>query len=115
MAKETVLIGCRLPHGLTLTVRNAEGEIVATANVNGMNSSVIKGATYTTTPVDVEIWATWKKTYGPNFQPLKNGAIFEANTEDQAKFKAKELVKVKTGFEALNPDEAAVKPRNDKD
>lgn len=115
MPKETVLIGCRLPHGLMLTVRNADGEVIATANVNGINSSKLIGATHVTTPVDAELWATWKKTYGPNFQPLKNGAIFEAETEQRAEYKAKELAKVKTGFEPMSPDEVTVKPRNDKD
>lgn len=109
MPKETVLIGCRLPHGLTLTVRNADGQVIATADVKGINSSKIIGATYVTTPVDAELWATWKKTYGPNFHPLKNAAIFEASTEDQAKYKAKEFAKEKTGFEPMQGEAVGIK------
>lgn len=115
MAKETVLIGCRLPHGLTLEVREPmspegqPGEIITSAKINGMNSSKIIGATYVTTSINAELWETWKKER-PNYPALKNGAIFEANTEDQAAYKGKQLAKERTGFEAIKQDEAGVKP-----
>lgn len=110
---QTVIIGCRLPHGIILTVKTASGEKLS-AMVNGMNSSKLLGATFTTTKIDAELWETWKKNYS-DYQPLKSGAIFVASTQDQADYKGKELAKVKTGFEPMNPDEALVKPRNDKD
>lgn len=112
--EKTILIGCRLPHGLTLTLRNADNEILAQETVKGMNSSVIKGATYTTTVITEEFWEEWKKTH-INYRPLKTGAIFEARSEDHAKHRAKELSKEKTGFEPISPDAHGVKPRNDKE
>lgn len=107
MAKETVLIGCRLPHGLTIKHPNSDRK-GATAKINGMNQSVIKGATYTTTSVDAELWAAWKAAY-PDYTPLRTGAIFEARTEDEAKFKGKELAKEKTGLEPLKQEDHGVK------
>lgn len=110
MAEKTIIVGCRLPNGLTLTLRNPEGKITTKVTVKGMNSSVIKGATYTTTPVDSEFWEAWKASHS-DYAPLKNGAIFSATTEDQAKFKGtKEYGKVPTGFEPMNPEAHGVKP-----
>lgn len=110
MAKETVLIGCRLPQGLTLQLRSPKGEVIGTSKVNGMNSSKIKGATYTTTAIDAEFWTAWKKVYS-DYPAFKNGALFEANTEQQAEYKGiKEYGSVKTGFEPMKQDEAGVKP-----
>lgn len=118
MAKETVIVGCRLPVGLKLTLREPSkvkgqpGKIISSVEINGMNRSKILGATYTTTIVDAEFWETWKKQHA-DYAPLENGAIFQASSEEQAKFKAKELVKVPTGFEALNPVAMGVKPAKD--
>lgn len=119
MANETVLIGCRLPHGLTLTIREPitkegqPGAVISKVTIKGVNSSKIIGATHVTTPVDAEFWASWKKTF-PKFKALKNGAIFEAKTVDQADYKAKELEKskVKTGFEKMSQTDMSVKPAN---
>lgn len=117
MPSETVIIGCRLPHGLKLTLREPmspegqPGAIISTVRINGVNSSKIIGATHAITHVDAEFWATWKKTFS-KFKALKNGAIFEAKTVDQADYKIKELVKAKskTGFEPMPQDAAGVKP-----
>lgn len=110
MANETktVLIGCRLPHGLVLKVTTERGEKI-TAKLNGMNSSVIKGATYTTTAIDSDLWEQWKKLYS-NYSALKNGSIFEARSADHAKHMAKELAEEPTGFEAMNQDDLGIKP-----
>lgn len=109
MAKETVIVGCRLPHGLILTVKTASGEKVS-VTINGMNRSKIQGATYTTTVVDAEFWEQWKKSH-VDYSPLKNGAIFAASTEDQAKYKGiKEYGKEPTGFEPMKQDDLGIKP-----
>lgn len=101
MAKETIIIGCRLPNGLTLILRDTKGQEVKRVSINGMNKSLIKGVTYTTTVVDAEFWAAWKAAHS-DYAPLKNGALFDAATDDQAKFKGvKEYGKEKTGFEPM--------------
>lgn len=108
MAKEFVLIGCRLPHGLVLRHPSPEHKD-ETVTLEGLKDSKVIGATYVTTKVDAEFWATWKTAYS-DFQPLRTGAIFEARSDDEAKFKAKSLTKEKTGFEPMKPEDGGVKP-----
>lgn len=103
MAK--VIIGCRLPNGLTLT-HPVTRERVTLA---GLHSAKIIGAKHVTTEVDADFWDTWKAAY-PEYAPLKTGAIFEAKNETDAKAKAIELRDEKTGFEELKPDAMGVKP-----
>jgi hypothetical protein len=108
MPKETVLIGSRLPYGLTIRHPDPAHSNV-TATIAGMNSAIIKGATFVTTEVDAELWAAWKVAYS-DYVPLRSGAIFQARNADEAKFKAKDLAKEKTGFEPLKPTDYNVKP-----
>jgi len=107
MAK--ILIGCRLPHGLTLTHPATKVQVV----VAGLHSSKIIGATHVTTEVDADFWQTWKTAYS-DYVPLKTGAIFEARSDSEALGKAKELRKEKTGFEPMAQDAAGIKPASDK-
>lgn len=100
-----ILIGCRLPHGLTIT-HPARPNIKAT--IAGFHASKIIGATYSTTEVDADLWAAWKAVY-TDYKPLKTGAIFEARSGTEAGEKAKDLVKEKTGFEPLAPEANGVK------
>lgn len=107
-----VLIGCRLPHGIIISHPNPESKLKATlagtfsAKLFGPNGAPI--ASYVTTSVDQELWDAWKVAYR-DFAALRNGAIFEAKSEQEAKVKAAELRKEKTGFEPLNPDSHGVK------
>ncbi len=107
MAKgNTILIGCRLPHGLVLSNPLKKGDKVTLA---GLNSSRIIGADHVTTEVDAELWAAWKLTREKS--PLfTSGAIFEARSESDAASIAKELRKEKTGLDAMPKDAAGVKP-----
>lgn len=110
MAKEIIIIGCKLPHGLTIT-HPLDKNVKVT--INGLNSSKIVGSTYVTTEVDADFWATWKAAY-LDYAPLKSGALFEARTQTEAAAKAKELAKEKTGFEPINPESLGVKPEKEK-
>lgn len=105
MAK-TVLIGCKLPHGLIITSPLNPNHKV---KILGLRDSKIIGATFIVTPVDEEFWEIWKSSY-MDFQPLKSGAIFEARTQDEADGKGKDLTTVKTGLERLSPTAHGVKP-----
>jgi hypothetical protein len=104
MARPTVIIGCRLPNGLTITHPVSK----QSATIAGLHSSKIIGATHVTTEVDQEFWDTWKVAY-KDYAPLKTGAIFEARSETEALAKSKELRKEKTGFEPMAQDAAGVK------
>jgi hypothetical protein len=101
MAK--ILIGCRLPNGLTLNLPEHKGVTLA-----GLHSSKIIGATFVATEVDADFWAAWKTVYS-DYKPLKSGAIFEARSVTEADSKGKELVKEKTGFEPMEPNSLGVK------
>lgn len=103
MAKGTVVIGCKLPHGLVLSHKGVK------VTLEGMNKSKIIGATYVTNMVDAEFWAAWKLE-NKDFQPLKSNSIFEASGVRVAEDKAKELVKEKTGFEPMPKEVPGIKP-----
>jgi hypothetical protein len=101
---DKIVIGCRLPNGLTLTHPTTKQKVT----LAGFHSSKIIGADHMTTEVDADFWAAWKTAY-PDYVPLKSGAIFAASNVTQALGKAKDLLKEKTGFEPLAQDAAGVK------
>ena len=104
-----ITIGCRLPNGLTLAHPNPDVKVKVTlAGLHTDRPGKIIGAPYVTTEIDADFWETWKTAY-KDYAPLKNGAIFEARTEQEAKAKSREFEKTKTGLEALNPDAHGVK------
>lgn len=103
MARETIIIGCKLPNGLLL--RHPDPKSTEEVRLNGLNSlgeKIIHAGAFATTEVDAEFWATWKLSYS-TFQLLRNGSIFEAKNETDAKAKGKELAKEKTGLEPIDP------------
>lgn len=108
MAK-TVIIGCRLPHGIVL---DHPLDPANTVELAGLNKIRIIGAEHMTTEVDADFWEQWK-TVHKDFPALKSGAIFEAKTAADADAKAKELTAKKggsaTGFEPAKPDADGVK------
>jgi hypothetical protein len=103
MAKETVLVGCRLPNGIILTHPKDPKQTVKIAGTyQPMTDSGIHypPRPYATTEVDAEFWSAWKAAY-TGYPPLKTRAIFEARNEQEAAAKARELEKEKTGLEGL--------------
>lgn len=108
---KTVLIGCKLPHGLIL---DHPLDVSKKVELAGLNKAIIIGADCATTPVDGEFWETWK-TVHKDHPALKSGAIFEARTTEEVKAKSKELKAEKTGFEAMPQEAMGVKVANTKD
>ena len=102
---KTVLIGCKLPHGLIL---DHPLDVSKKVELAGLNKAIIIGADCATTPVDGEFWETWK-TVHKDHPALKSGAIFEAKTTEEVKAKAKERKEEKTGFEAMPQEAMGVK------
>lgn len=103
MAKETVIIGCRLPNGLVLHhPKNRELTVSLPGTYETKTDSGVwmPARPYSTTAVDAEFWAEWKAAH-VGFPPLKNRAIFEARSDQEAGSKAREAEKVKTGFEPI--------------
>lgn len=103
MAKDTVIVGCRLPNGLVL--KHPKNPNV-TVQLNGTYVPPTSAGLYVpprpygVTVVDAELWAAWKEAYA-GFPFLKSQAIFEAHSIADADAKAKEFQKEKTGFEAM--------------
>ena len=108
---KTVLIGCKLPHGLIL---DHPLDVSKKVELAGLNKAIIIGADCATTPVDGEFWETWK-TVHKGHPAIKSGAIFEARTTEEVKAKAKELKEEKTGFEAMPQEAMGVKVADTKE
>ena len=102
MAK--IVIGCRLPNGLTLTHPITKDKVT----LAGLHSAKMIGSTHVSTEVDQDFWDVWKAAY-KDYAPLKSGSIFEARNETEALAKSKELRKETTGFEPIKQDAAVVK------
>jgi len=99
MAK-IVIVGCRLPHGITL-----EHPMNPTVKVEltGKNKALIIGSDHATTEVDADFWAQWEGV-NKEFPALKSGAIFVAKNASDATAIAKENKDRVTGFEPMRTD-----------
>jgi hypothetical protein len=100
-----IIIGCRLPNGLTLTHPISKEKVT----LDGLYKAKIVGSTHVSTEVDADFWEAWKASMGKDYAPLKSGAIFEARNETEAIAKAKDLRKEKTGLEPMAQDAGGVK------
>jgi len=94
----TVLIGCKLPHGIIL--KGSAGQDI---KLNGMNTSLVAGG-FGITHVDESEWAYLSAIY-EDFDPFKSNAIFTNGKSKVADLKsiAAELSDVPTGFEGVDP------------
>lgn len=111
MARETILIGCRLPNGMVLhhpQNRELTVKIAGTSSAPTESGLYLPPKMFATTEVDAEFWEAWKAAY-VGFPPLKNRAIFEARNDQEASAKAKEVKSEKTGFEQLSKTAFGVK------
>lgn len=114
-AVEYLYVYCKLPNGLTMCVE-VNGEV--------KRVTLPRSAEYiqphpkfkptkkeflvldcSRTLVDKSFWELWKKTVGPEYQPLKNGLVFAVDPSKKADGDARvvEMQKEKTGFEQLDP------------
>lgn len=108
---KTVIIGCRLPHGITL--QGMDGPVT----LNGQNTALVPGApglTHVDESQSAYLFATYEQ-----YAPFQSNAIFTTNTAkvSDAAAMARELEDVQTGFEGVDPDAPApgVKPEGDVD
>lgn len=97
MSKANFIIGCKLPAGIILHLKDKPN---VTRKLNGVNQSRILGGTYGITEVDAEFWAEWVKD-NKAFKPYATGAIFVAASYAELESKARDLEKVRTGFEPM--------------
>lgn len=108
MAK--VIIGCRLPSGLVIEVGKHKVTLEGQRQAQARSPVILlSNDDYGVTEVDDSFWDAWKKQVGPEFAPLKSGAIFEAKTQKEAGAKAKDLKEAPTGHEPIKQDADGVK------
>ena len=105
-----VLIGCKLPNGLTLKHPMFPGEDVTLKGQNsaeiGLNGQRVL-IPYGVTSVDEDYWQSWKALHHTDknpYGPIKSGAIFDAETTDAIKGIAREQKDRKTGLQQMDRD-----------
>lgn len=98
----TVLIGCKLPHGLRF--QGSQGQEIT---LNGMNTAVIDGG-FGLTHVDEDEAALFFATHAEAAY-VKSQAVFSFQTDavDDIADMGTDLAGEKTGFEGLNPEKPA--------
>ena len=104
---ETVVVYCKIPNGLHLTVKDA-AEVDHTIRVNGpankkgqpIDVPVVFGHGATRIPKDH--WEKWLEEHA-NYEPVKKQHIFAADKPASGKDMAKERKDNRTGLEGLNP------------
>jgi len=112
MAKEQVLIGCKLPHGLIMEIPDVgdllrpkpvgQRVILKGANSLRTNPNAAQGSfPYAVTSVDKDFADRWFARY--QSEPfVKNGLVFIAKSEADARSMSKERLPERTGMEALD-------------
>jgi hypothetical protein len=98
----TVLIGCKLPHGVVL--KGSAGQDI---KLNGVNTALVAGG-FGITHVE-ENEAAYLFAVYEEFAPFKSNAVFTYNTSKVSDLKsiAAELSDVPTGFEGVDPQNPA--------
>jgi hypothetical protein len=96
-----VIVGCKLPNGLHLDLKNNEGELVR-HTVAGANASRIVGGYGLTKNVPAEFMAKWFEQ-NARHPAVLNKSIFIHSQASSAHAIAKEHAEVKTGLQPLDP------------
>lgn len=109
----TITIGCRLPSGLVLDIgddKNTKVELEGQRQAQARSKIILLSEDdYGTTEVDSSFWEAFCARVGPDFAPIKSGAIFVAKNEKEAKAIAKDLKGKKTGHEPLAQETGEIK------
>ncbi|HDL8567144.1 TPA: hypothetical protein ACMY33_001248 [Yersinia enterocolitica] len=107
---ETVIVGCKLPHGLNI---NIDGKSVV---LNGSNSCSIAGGYGLTEGVDKDLFDRFLSVYA-DAPYVKNQLVFAQGKHSSATAQANEQKDIQTGLEGLNPDKPApgIEPVKGKD
>ena len=93
----TVTVGCKLPHGLQITVGNT------TVDLKGVNSSQLIGGHGITENVDKDFFEKWM-SLNKDAAAVKNGLIFAHEKTSNTKAEASEKKDNKNGVEGINPE-----------
>lgn len=123
MSTDTVIVGCKLKHGIWLEVgydpvTGIRGEKYQRVKINGANQMLKPGDLHTadgvglTTGVSKDLWDEWLKTHR-NLPYVVNGLLFASPEMKSAKAEATEIETEKTGMEPLRPtDDKRIKEKD---
>jgi hypothetical protein len=104
MAKtETVIVGCKLPHGLKFAF---EGKVIT---LEGLNKTEIINGFGLTRDVPSDAWAWFEKTYKSS-RFIANGLVFAVTDDASARSAATEREGNKTGLEQASKKSKDIKP-----
>lgn len=118
----TVTVGCKLPNGIILHVRQndqqkkiataangqpifEENPIVQNVMLRGANLEFLSGSGTGMTDVDEGFWNKWLRQHASWFPAFKTGSIFALPKQDaESKISASNEKRDPTGLEGLNAD-----------
>lgn len=124
--KINVVVGCKLPHGLYLDLRNAAGDIIARHKLAGnagfslpnperkfkqVDTSSTFGDTMNIIPKDH--WDEWRKR-NKDHAALRSGAIYVAKDHQDALAQAREHQGDNVGFDKIDPKRHGVAKLDDR-
>lgn len=119
LVSESVLVACKLPHGLNLDLYdgNVLRSRVKLSGIMGFripnpDRKFVNPETYaghSITSVPRAHWEEWYATH-KSHPAVVNGFVYVSKTRDDAQAQAKEREKERTGFEQLDPTKQAVHP-----
>ena len=111
MAK-SVFVGCKIPTGLLLQLRNADNVVVASVQLEGSAQkgtlvipppNALKEDGAGVTSVDGEFWEAWEKwARENNYAPYVKGFVFAADRQQDLKAAARERQSELTRLEGLD-------------
>jgi hypothetical protein len=109
---ETVVVYCKIPNGLHLTVKDAAGldvtiRVNGPANRVGESPSCVIVAGFASTTIPKDHWDAWAKSHS-GYEPFKKGHIFATGKPENGAAQAKDNRLNLTGLEPINP----LKPGN---
>lgn len=108
-SNESVTVGCKLPHGFMLQLRDPKFPevVLEERRLSGTMTDIkpfVKEDSVSFTKVDADFWATWEAWAKQNkFAPFVNGYIFAGKNAENARAEGKEKAKLMTGLEQLRP------------
>ncbi len=97
----TCLVGCKLPHGLKLELKDGEGRII-THVIKGMNDARIVGGHGLTHGIPTDFMQQWM-TVNKDHPAVKQSLIFMHTDVVSIESMAKERRAERSGLEAIDP------------
>jgi hypothetical protein len=113
MAKEMVVVGCRLPNGLTIHhPKDRSISVTLSGPAVVLTDPRSSRFSFGLTPVDAQLWNLWFEAYKTN-PIVQSNSVFAGKNEAEAIAKGKELQKEKNGFEQMPQNAMGVEKDGD--